>query len=106
MQHDGKIRGKWTKSDKLRRERNQEGKGKVRKKRQKSGRFFPGFFHAAPADSVLRAGLQIYRGDPRNCAIFIPYGAQILGFRVFSRIKIIVVHQVRMSPAEHEDKHA
>ena len=48
---------------------------------------------------ILKYKSQIYKGDPRTCAIFIPAWAQIGGLRVFPVIKITVVHQVCMSPA-------
>ena len=42
--------------------------------------------------------LQIHKGDPRTCAIFIPTWAQIRGLRVFPVIKIIMVRHVHLSP--------
>ena len=43
---------------------------------------------------VYRA--QIYKGDPRTCAIFIPAWGSNWGFPV---IKVTVIRQVRTSPA-------
>ena len=39
---------------------------------------------------------QIYKGDPRNCAILSWYGAQIGGLQVFPVSKIIMIRLVRM----------
>ena len=40
---------------------------------------------------------QVYKGDPRTCAILILVWGSNWGIRVFPIIKITVVHQVRMS---------
>ena len=39
---------------------------------------------------------QIYKGDPRTCAIFIPAWTTKLAIRLFPAIKITLIHQVHM----------
>ena len=41
---------------------------------------------------------QMYKGDPRTCAILIPAWGSNWGYLGFPVIKITVVRQVRMSP--------
>ena len=48
---------------------------------------------------IVVSAPQIYKGDPRTCAILCRYGVKIEGIHFFPMIKITVVLQVRMLPA-------
>ena len=69
----------------------------------------PAFFHkrAAIICLLLQFSPQIYKGDPRTCAILSQHGAQIGCLRVFPQIKIIVLHMsLHLVQSDHEHIHA